>query len=485
MIKNPLKSIVNFFLLGYLFGLLSKVYGPFETVSIIFYLIDTSILILYTFKSKNQLLITILVLSIYFIIQKPYFLNDNIRMLNNLMLLFLPPIKLFKNKQQLSFLLFLLLLFIVLDFVFVFFPRDLSVKNDALGLFRSGNEIAPLAILFLLFYRSTLSNIALLVAGLLSSVKIIIVLALYRIIKKFKIIIVVIVPFVGLRLFNLYLELNSELKYLIFSGEISIISIITSFRYDRMLQVISESSLIDNKYNGYFEMDIFDVYFSLSFLGLIVAIVIYYNLYKILFRINEKIIFFFIFSYSVFFGHILFSTSLGLLILAIKHLYYQKSNDFFKSLSKEIKSFGFSVVSEDFKRPWGGFLVIDESQAQEFSNKFFDGINVNTLKIGGKLSPKILIVKPNARLSWQYHNRRAEIWQVYKGTVGIIRSDSDKENEMKVYKEGEQVVLQQGERHRLIGLDDYGVVAEIWQHTESDNPSDEDDIIRVQDDFGR
>ena len=84
------------------------------------------------------------------------------------------------------------------------------------------------------------------------------------------------------------------------------------------------------------------------------------------------------------------------------------------------------MVSYDFEKPWGGFLVINESQAQEFSNKFFKGLDVNTLKTGGKLSPKILIVKPNARLSWQYHNRRGEIWQVYKGTAGIIRSDSDK-----------------------------------------------------------
>ena len=135
--------------------------------------------------------------------------------------------------------------------------------------------------------------------------------------------------------------------------------------------------------------------------------------------------------------------------------------------------------------PWGGFLVIDEKQAQDFSNKFFEGIDVNTLKIGGKLSPKILIVKSNVRLSWQYHKRRAEVWQVYKGTAGIIRSDSDVENEMKVYNEGDQIVLQQGERHRLIGLDDFCVVAEIWQHTDANHPSDEEDIIRVQDDFGR
>jgi hypothetical protein len=45
--------------------------------------------------------------------------------------------------------------------------------------------------------------------------------------------------------------------------------------------------------------------------------------------------------------------------------------------------------------------------------------------------------------------------------------------------------LKQGERHRLIGLDGWGIVAEIWQHTNAQQPSDEDDIVRVQDDFGR
>jgi len=157
----------------------------------------------------------------------------------------------------------------------------------------------------------------------------------------------------------------------------------------------------------------------------------------------------------------------------------------FKDIEKLIKSYGFNIVSKDFKRPWGGFLVIDENQSQEFSNQFFKGLDVNTLKIGGKLSPKILVVKPNARLSWQYHNRRAEIWQIFKGEAGIIRSDSDIENDMGVYSETDQIILKQGERHRLIGLKDFCVVAEIWQHTDKNNPSDEEDIIRVQDDFGR
>ena len=99
---------------------------------------------------------------------------------------------------------------------------------------------------------------------------------------------------------------------------------------------------------------------------------------------------------------------------------------FYNNTEDLIKSKGFKIISKDFERPWGGFLVIEESQAQDFSNQFFKGINVDSLKISEKLSPKILIVKPNARLSWQYHHRRAEIWRVFKGECGIIISDTER-----------------------------------------------------------
>ncbi|QCX53536.1 phosphoheptose isomerase [Elizabethkingia sp. JS20170427COW] len=157
----------------------------------------------------------------------------------------------------------------------------------------------------------------------------------------------------------------------------------------------------------------------------------------------------------------------------------------FDKVEKTLSGQGFSIVSKDDNRPWGGFFVIEESQAQDFANQYFDGIDVETLKIGGKLSPKILLVAPHARLSWQYHHRRAEIWQVVDGTVGIKRSPNDEEGELKEYQPKDQVKLEQGERHRLIGLEGWGVVAEIWQHTDANNPSDENDIVRVQDDFGR
>lgn len=78
------------------------------------------------------------------------------------------------------------------------------------------------------------------------------------------------------------------------------------------------------------------------------------------------------------------------------------------------------MVSNDFEGPWGGFLVIDETQVQDFLNKFFKGLDVNTLKIGGKLSSKIPIVKPNALLSWQYHNRRAEFGWYTKFLQGLL-----------------------------------------------------------------
>jgi len=159
--------------------------------------------------------------------------------------------------------------------------------------------------------------------------------------------------------------------------------------------------------------------------------------------------------------------------------------EIFDNVAQRLKIEGFNVVNRDETRPWGGFFVIDEAQAQQFADTYFDGLDVESLKIGGKLSPKILIVAPNTRLSWQYHHRRAEIWQVVTGTVGIKTSQTDEEGEVKKYAPKDQIKLQQGERHRLIGLDDWGVVAEIWQHTDASNPSDESDIVRVQDDFGR
>lgn len=150
-----------------------------------------------------------------------------------------------------------------------------------------------------------------------------------------------------------------------------------------------------------------------------------------------------------------------------------------------MKEKGFTIIKEDRERPWGGFLVIEESQAQSFAHEFFPDEDFKALKLSEKLSPKILLVSPGKRLSWQYHFRRAEIWRCVGGEVAVATSMTDEEKEKHILKEGDKIKLQQGERHRLIGLENWGIVAEIWQHTDAENPSDEDDIVRLQDDFGR
>jgi len=158
--------------------------------------------------------------------------------------------------------------------------------------------------------------------------------------------------------------------------------------------------------------------------------------------------------------------------------------DIYGQIKEEIDTLGFNVVDYDFNRPWGGFLVIDEKQRSLFISTFFNDININ-LSNDTRLSSKILIVDPNSRLSWQYHFRRKEIWKIYKGSVGVIRSKNDIEAQMNIHKSGDTITFDIQERHRLIGLKNIGVVAEIWQHTDINNPSDENDIVRLQDDYNR
>lgn len=159
--------------------------------------------------------------------------------------------------------------------------------------------------------------------------------------------------------------------------------------------------------------------------------------------------------------------------------------EIFEYAESLMDSLGFQIIKQDRERPWGGFLVLDESLAAQFAKEFFPEEDFELLKISEKLSPKILLVAPGKRLSWQYHFRRAEIWRCITGKVAVATSDNDIEKEINTLIKGDKIKLKQGERHRLIGLEDWGVVAEIWQHTDASNPSDEEDIVRLQDDFGR
>lgn len=159
--------------------------------------------------------------------------------------------------------------------------------------------------------------------------------------------------------------------------------------------------------------------------------------------------------------------------------------DIFVRYENLLKSQGFDFERTDFHRPWGGFFVIEESQAKGFIGLYFPGLESEDIIGGRKVSPKILVVSPHMRLSWQYHHRREEIWRVVEGPVAVAHGPSDEQPAPNTYEPGATITLAKGERHRLIGLDNYGIVAEIWQHTDPSQPSDEDDIVRLQDDFGR
>ena len=145
----------------------------------------------------------------------------------------------------------------------------------------------------------------------------------------------------------------------------------------------------------------------------------------------------------------------------------------------------FHISSKDLSKPWGAYLLIQKNQSIKFLNFFFDSRFSKNVTLNDKLSPKILIIKPKMRLSWQYHERRSEIWSVIKGNIIVSKSDNNTGGDLIKLKEKNQIEIGKKVRHRIIGTNDYALVAEIWIHTDKNNPSDENDIIRLQDDFNR
>lgn len=107
------------------------------------------------------------------------------------------------------------------------------------------------------------------------------------------------------------------------------------------------------------------------------------------------------------------------------------------------------------------------------------------MKVTGKLSPKILVVAPAKGFFWQCHHRRAEIWRDIQGQSGVVRSNTDSENQLEILNVGTTITILQGEHHRLVDLEYYTVEAKKWQHTDVANFSVEEDIVRLQEDFGR
>jgi mannose-6-phosphate isomerase len=108
------------------------------------------------------------------------------------------------------------------------------------------------------------------------------------------------------------------------------------------------------------------------------------------------------------------------------------------------------------QRPWGSFTVLDE---------------------GDNFKVKRIEVLPGKRLSYQKHAQRAEHWVVVQGTAKVTLDDRDIE-----VKSGEAIDIAVGAAHRVENPgDDLLVFIEVQRG----KYLGEDDIVRLQDDFGR
>lgn len=108
------------------------------------------------------------------------------------------------------------------------------------------------------------------------------------------------------------------------------------------------------------------------------------------------------------------------------------------------------------RRPWGTFTVLDER----------DGFKVKRIE-----------VLPGKRLSYQKHSQRAEHWFVVHGTAKVTLNDREI-----IVKSGEAIDIAVGDAHRVENVSDELLV---FIEVQRGVYLGEDDIVRLQDDFGR
>lgn len=125
-----------------------------------------------------------------------------------------------------------------------------------------------------------------------------------------------------------------------------------------------------------------------------------------------------------------------------------------------------------------GMLAADgRSEAAEHARVYRPWGWYQTMDIGDRFRVKRIAVKPGAKLSLQKHFHRAEHWVVVRGTAEITVGE-----ETKILRENESIFIPMGEVHRLANPGKIGV--EIIE-VQTGAYLEEDDIVRIQDDFGR
>ncbi|HEY7784842.1 MAG TPA: phosphomannose isomerase type II C-terminal cupin domain [Pyrinomonadaceae bacterium] len=108
------------------------------------------------------------------------------------------------------------------------------------------------------------------------------------------------------------------------------------------------------------------------------------------------------------------------------------------------------------RRPWGTFTVLDEGE----------GFKVKRIE-----------VLPGKRLSYQKHAQRAEHWYVVQGTAKVTLDDQEIE-----VPTGSAIDIRIGAAHRV---ENPGTDLLVFIEVQRGGYLGEDDIVRLQDDFGR
>ena len=108
------------------------------------------------------------------------------------------------------------------------------------------------------------------------------------------------------------------------------------------------------------------------------------------------------------------------------------------------------------ERPWGKF----ENLLEESNCKV-----------------KKITVKPTGRLSYQYHHKRSETWIIIQGTA-TVTLDGEEKN----FSKNEIVNIPVGTKHRVQNNGEQDL---IFIEIQSGTYFGEDDIVRLEDDYGR
>ncbi|MFP4058476.1 MAG: phosphoheptose isomerase [Candidatus Brocadiia bacterium] len=156
----------------------------------------------------------------------------------------------------------------------------------------------------------------------------------------------------------------------------------------------------------------------------------------------------------------------------------------FTRLLAEARGFGLEVREVDSTRPWGGYVRFSRSSLGGFVAVYWQGVHVRHADLD--LDAKILLVAPGHRLSLQSHSKRSELWRVLEGPVRIPMGPAEDRLDERLVRPVEVIRIPCGHLHRAVApRTGWGIVAELWQHEDPSDPSDEKDIVRHADDYGR